>query len=228
MKYFPRDASIPPLRMSALCKELPSSPQLPGSHFILDKWSAQLDSRVTWPLLHSTGPGISLPVGSAQRSSAAQQLHLDLILLLHPLLLPHLLPSPHERCIWPQQLILLPPAPQGHSPCLVTESCKTGFGLYNWCERESPGSSNEPGRLYGGNTYTTLAFSLAFISGYSPQIRAALDEVKLTVLPSHSNPWWLHIGGGFVEWYTRAFEQIHAAQINRGSHPRWLTCPPVD
>lgn len=73
-----------------------------------------------------------------------------------------------------------------------------------------------------------LTFSLAFISGASPQIRAALDEVELTVLPSHSNPWWLYVDGGFVVWYTRAFEQIHASQINGRSHPQWLTCPLVD
>ena len=103
---------MPPLRMSALCKELPSSPQFLGSHFTLDKWSAQLASRVTWPLLHLTGPGISLSVGSAQRSSAAQWLHLGLT-LLHPLLPHHLLPSPLEWCTWPRQLILLPQPPRG-------------------------------------------------------------------------------------------------------------------
>ena len=113
MKYFPRDALIPPLRMSALCKELPSSPQFLGSHFTLDKWLAQLASRVTWPLLRSTDPGISLSVGSAQRSSAAQRLLLDLTLLLHPLLPHHLLPSLLEWCTRPRQLILLPQPPRG-------------------------------------------------------------------------------------------------------------------
>lgn len=58
-------------------KELPSSPSS-GQSSPWTKWSAQLASRSTWPLLHLTGPGISLSVGSAQRSSAAQQLHLDL------------------------------------------------------------------------------------------------------------------------------------------------------